>query len=1739
MAGVGLSQKSYSLKRLCWGAGWLLLLCLGPLSKGQPANFSFSSFTSTQELLLAGSANLQSNRLQIAKGTDARAGTVWYRHKLFVQNGFESRFQVRIGGPLPSQGFAWVLHGETLPGLGSGTELGYGGLRNSVAVEFDLAPSTNYLDAPTPHISVQTRGVYANTTIPAASLGITTSGVSQIADGNAHEVRVQYALGNLQVSVDNQPALAVEIDLGSILRLEQGRAWVGFTAGSSAEEQPVEILSWSFTATPGVVVVGLTNPAPNMTFAAPAVIALAASATSSNGIARVEFYAADELLGQSRSAPFQLGWSNAVPGQHTVRAVAFDTVGNWSVSAPVNISVTPVAPPIGINFALGFGGTNYSLAPSESAGLVRQSNWNNTLPAANGTGSVTNVRSGSGAPSALSVTYQFSGAADDSTVNSALSGDHLLMRAYLADYAKPAGQTNSTVTINDIPYGVYDLIVYSDGNNNGQDRVAEFRVGGRSIFLRDAAWTVFAGRFVEARSACHLGLSTPSGNFVRFRGLTNRNVNLVITERSTTDVIRRAAVNAIQIVPSILDTNIARPRVVRGPYLQSGGSRSISVCWRTDLPATTELAYGLAPGALNLGVTNTALTIDHEVQLSGLTPNTRYYYAVRPALPNVSSNELTFVTNPETRRPFRIWAIGDVGTADFAAASVRDAGLNYMQDRKPDLFLLLGDNAYTSGSDQEYQGAVFDMFAPLLRQVVTWSCMGNHETYALDMPYLDIFHFPTDGRAGGVPSGSELYYSFNYANVHFVCLEGTTVDRSSDGVMANWLRADLAANTSEWLIAYFHQPPYSKGSHDSDAEFEIEMFELRANLVPILEAYGVDLVLSGNSHNYERSYLMDGHYGVSSSFVPSMIKQGGSGRPEDTGAYVKPTRGPAPHQGTVYVVAGNGGVLRPPFGLNHPVMYRSLVELGSLIIDIDGPTLDCRMIRENGSIGDHFTIRKGVTTNALPRLNLHAVDAAIDESASAGTAIVVSREEAANEDLQIFYNVSGSAKNGSDYARLNGSVQIPAGDTEIAVPVVPLDDADHENAEEISISLTTNTAPFSLVLLPDTSAYTAQIAGGLSTMLAAQSQWVLDHVDDLALRFVLHAGNVTENNLNLEWKRAQTSMSEWDGVVPYAVALGEQDGMGSTNSQTGLFNLYFPAAKFRLMAGFGGVFESNKAENIYYYFTGGGIDWLLLVLEFGPREALLSWANRVIALHPQRKVIVLTHAQLSGDDLWHGSAPGHTGTPAQFGRRNNGVDLWAKLLRRHENIALVLSGHAPEDGSGRRIDFGDYGNRVLQISSDFSRQLNGGNGYLRLFEFVPNEDKLTVRTYSPYLKAEKTDPENRFEVFDLGIFKPWHLRYELQDPVSTTIALQDNDSDAIPPAVTKVFSIGEANRIVITFSEAVDRATVENVSNYELASGIAIQSARLLTDGRTVELITAVPLPNGTNRLNVTGVQDLASPPNTISGSSNSSFVHRLAWMFDDFSEGSLGGWMIIDEGTVGGPSIWTVPMGKLDQSSEIFGPTSGITSGRKGTLAIWSDPDALAWQNYILNATLHTRDSDGMGVVFRYSDTNNYYKLEMDQRAGFTKLFVISNGVERTLAEEPVGFELNTDCVVRVELSDTGIQAMVDGQTRFGGTVSDRTLRAGTIGLYCWRNAGATFDDIEVSPPGGFTMLGEPELRAGQFEFKVFSEAGGRFEIQTSPDFRVWDSYTVVTNSPGEFRVLVPAATNQGQRFYRARALP
>ncbi len=412
--------------------------------------------------------------------------------------------------------------------------------------------------------------------------------------------------------------------------------------------------------------------------------------------------------------------------------------------------------------------------------------------------------------------------------------------------------------------------------------------------------------------------------------------------------------------------------VTRGPYLQIGTPNSTVVRWRTNVATNSRVSIGTTQGSLTLHTDDASITTEHEVLVSNLSPSTKYFYSIGSTTQTLAGNDANhfFITSPVAGSitPTRIWVLGDSGTANINAAAVRNAYFNFTGATHTNLWLMLGDNAYNSGTDSEYQAAVFDMYPTMLRQSVLWPALGNHDTASssnppASLPYFAMFTLPTGAQAGGIASGTEKYYSFDYANIHFICLDSMTSDRSASGPMATWLRADLASSTRQWTIAFWHHPPYTKGSHDSDTESNL--MQMRQNMLPILEDAGVDLVLTGHSHSYERSFLIDGHYGTSSTFTNAMKKDGSSGRADGTGAYNKSTLGAGPHEGAVYAVAGSSGQISGGL-LNHPAMFISLNNLGSMVLDVNGDTLDAKFLRENGAIADYFRIVKGSAAPVPP-----------------------------------------------------------------------------------------------------------------------------------------------------------------------------------------------------------------------------------------------------------------------------------------------------------------------------------------------------------------------------------------------------------------------------------------------------------------------------------------------------------------------------------------------------------------------------------------------------------------------------------------------------------------------------------------------------------------------------------------------------------------------------------------------------
>ena len=426
----------------------------------------------------------------------------------------------------------------------------------------------------------------------------------------------------------------------------------------------------------------------------------------------------------------------------------------------------------------------------------------------------------------------------------------------------------------------------------------------------------------------------------------------------------------------------------RGPYLNLATSSSVVVKWRTIAPTDSKVKYGISPSNLNQVATVNNFTTNHEVNITDLNPSTIYYYSIgyTGADLTTGSSQIYFKTNPiqGAKGDYKFWVIGDAGTAAAGQRDARDGFLQYTNNTPIDGWIWLGDNAYEGGKDNEYQANVFsnNTYENELKRVVVWPAPGNHDynnniPFSPDPAYYDIFTLPTQAEAGGLASGTEKYYSYNIGNVHFLSIDSYDEGRDATDPMAQWIANDLAANTQPWVIAYWHHPPYTKGSHNSDNSnfLDGELVDMRENILPILENGGVDLVLNGHSHCYERSFLIDSHYGYSSSLNASMIKDASSGSYPASCPYQKQTEVNNAHQGTIYTVCGCSGKLSgTSSGWPHPIMYDYTNTVnGSMLLEFKDNRMDAKFINTTGAVDDQFTIVKNagkkMEYNVCPGVN--------------------------------------------------------------------------------------------------------------------------------------------------------------------------------------------------------------------------------------------------------------------------------------------------------------------------------------------------------------------------------------------------------------------------------------------------------------------------------------------------------------------------------------------------------------------------------------------------------------------------------------------------------------------------------------------------------------------------------------------------------------------------------------------------
>lgn len=292
-----------------------------------------------------------------------------------------------------------------------------------------------------------------------------------------------------------------------------------------------------------------------------------------------------------------------------------------------------------------------------------------------------------------------------------------------------------------------------------------------------------------------------------------------------------------------------------------------------------------------------------------------------------------------------------------------------------------------------------------------------------------------------------------------------------------------------------------------------------------------------------------------------------------------------------------------------------------------------------------------------------------------------------------------------------------------------------------------------IILLPDTQTY----AEKYPEVLDSQVNWIVHHASEID--FVLQQGDLTQNNNYKEWKIIQEAFMKLNGKVPYILAAGNHD-MGSADGKfadvrnSTLFNTYFPVSEMSELPGFAGVAEEGKMDNAFYVFKTAKIKWLVITLEFGPRNSMLNWAGSIIEKYPGHAVIINTHSYMYSDSTRQG--PGDNWRPQAYGvgkdigdaSVNDGEQIWEKLVKKYPNTRFVFSGHVLNSGVGTLISINDAGYHVYQMLANYQEGVKGsvmgGNGWFRILDMDFKRKTIRVSTYSPFINQFNNEPAHSF-----------------------------------------------------------------------------------------------------------------------------------------------------------------------------------------------------------------------------------------------------------------------------------------------------------------------------------------------------------------------------------------------------------
>ena len=311
----------------------------------------------------------------------------------------------------------------------------------------------------------------------------------------------------------------------------------------------------------------------------------------------------------------------------------------------------------------------------------------------------------------------------------------------------------------------------------------------------------------------------------------------------------------------------AGPRFVVEPYLQFATRTAMTVMCETDAPSTAVLRYG-STYPPSKGVKVEKADTLHEIKLEGLQPKTKYYYQLDVTAGGLtrSGKPGTFQTAVDEGDAFTFCAVGD--TQRNPAVTGRLAKL--MWERHPHFVVHLGDVVDDGAAKWQWTGDLFKPCRELFGRVAVFPCIGNHEK---DHPhYYKYFSLPKP----------EYYYQYGYGNTDFFVLDtNKPVLPKSEQYL--WLDKALAASTAKWKVVYHHHPLYTSDADDyGDTEKAGSTHGnlLHKLLIPLYERHGVDLVMNGHIHAYERTFPVREGKADAKKGIVYLTSGGGGGRLE-------------------------------------------------------------------------------------------------------------------------------------------------------------------------------------------------------------------------------------------------------------------------------------------------------------------------------------------------------------------------------------------------------------------------------------------------------------------------------------------------------------------------------------------------------------------------------------------------------------------------------------------------------------------------------------------------------------------------------------------------------------------------------------------------------------------------------------------------------------------------------------------